>query len=119
MHGELTDKETAERVERALDHHLTDHLEILLYKKNPKGRSQLSGDVGQAFSFDLINQEGLGFDQGACLDRVTPLRPTRKLESPSSLRLGAANDPRRRRDAMPARLTCSRAARAAAQFDLT
>lgn len=34
MHGELTDKETAERVERALDHHLADQLEILLYKKN-------------------------------------------------------------------------------------
>ncbi|GBP22330.1 Potassium voltage-gated channel protein eag [Eumeta japonica] len=34
MHGELTDKETAEAWS-ALDHHLTDHLEILLYKKNP------------------------------------------------------------------------------------
>ncbi|XP_037970201.2 potassium voltage-gated channel protein eag isoform X1 [Plutella xylostella] len=34
MHGELTDATTAERVERALDHHLADQLEILLYKKN-------------------------------------------------------------------------------------
>lgn len=36
MHGELTDATTAERVERALDHHLADQLEILLYKKNRK-----------------------------------------------------------------------------------
>ncbi|XP_050674115.1 potassium voltage-gated channel protein eag [Leptidea sinapis] len=34
MYGELTEKEATERVDRALDHHLTDQFEILLYKKN-------------------------------------------------------------------------------------
>ncbi|XP_022113232.2 potassium voltage-gated channel protein eag isoform X2 [Pieris rapae] len=34
MHGELTEKEALERVDRALDHHLADQFEILLYKKN-------------------------------------------------------------------------------------
>ncbi|XP_038212885.1 potassium voltage-gated channel protein eag-like [Zerene cesonia] len=34
MYGELTEKEAVERVDRALDHHLTDQFEILLYKKN-------------------------------------------------------------------------------------
>lgn len=34
MYGELTEKEAVERVDRALDHHLADQFEILLYKKN-------------------------------------------------------------------------------------
>lgn len=34
MYGELTEKEAIERVDRALDHHLADQFEILLYKKN-------------------------------------------------------------------------------------
>lgn len=34
MYGELTEKEAMERVDRALDHHLADQFEILLYKKN-------------------------------------------------------------------------------------
>lgn len=36
MYGELTEKEAVERVDRALDHHLADQFEILLYKKNRK-----------------------------------------------------------------------------------
>ncbi|XP_021205044.2 potassium voltage-gated channel protein eag isoform X2 [Bombyx mori] len=34
MYGELTEKEAIERIDRALDHHLADQFEILLYKKN-------------------------------------------------------------------------------------
>lgn len=34
MYGELTEKEAIDRVDRALDHHLADQFEILLYKKN-------------------------------------------------------------------------------------
>ncbi|KPJ04676.1 Potassium voltage-gated channel protein eag [Papilio xuthus] len=34
MYGELTEKEAVQRVDRALDHHLADQFEILLYKKN-------------------------------------------------------------------------------------
>lgn len=34
MYGELTEKEAVDRVDRALDHHLADQFEILLYKKN-------------------------------------------------------------------------------------
>lgn len=34
MYGELTEKDAVERVDRALDHHLADQFEILLYKKN-------------------------------------------------------------------------------------
>ncbi|CAB3240624.1 unnamed protein product [Arctia plantaginis] len=34
MYGELSEKEAIDRVDRALDHHLADQFEILLYKKN-------------------------------------------------------------------------------------
>ena len=36
MYGELTDKNTIEALNQALDNHLQDQFEILLYKKNRK-----------------------------------------------------------------------------------
>ena len=36
MYGELTDKTTIEAVNHALDNHIHDQFEILLYKKNRK-----------------------------------------------------------------------------------
>ena len=36
MYGELTDKNTIEALNLALDNHLQDQFEILLYKKNRK-----------------------------------------------------------------------------------
>ena len=36
MYGELTDKTTIEALNLALDNHLQDQFEILLYKKNRK-----------------------------------------------------------------------------------
>ena len=34
MYGELTDQSTIDQIDRALDEHLQDQFEILLYKKN-------------------------------------------------------------------------------------
>ena len=39
MYGELTDKTTIEAVNHALDNHIHDQFEILLYKKNRKLQS--------------------------------------------------------------------------------
>ena len=36
MYGELTDKSTIEALNHALDNHIQDQFEILLYKKNRK-----------------------------------------------------------------------------------
>jgi hypothetical protein len=36
MYGELTDKKTIEAIDEALETHLTEQFEILLYKKNSK-----------------------------------------------------------------------------------
>ena len=36
MYGELTDKTTIEALNHALDNHIQDQFEILLYKKNRK-----------------------------------------------------------------------------------
>lgn len=42
MFGELTDKETIERIDQVLEAQLHDQFEILLYKKNSKSTNKLA-----------------------------------------------------------------------------
>ena len=55
MYGELTDKNTIEGIDEALEKHQTEQFEILLYKKNRKNFLNIFGVVPQFWAFIYLS----------------------------------------------------------------